>query len=109
EIEAEPFLDATQAGAVGEIEKQGEIENDGRRQDRIAAQEIDLDLHGVAEPAEDVDVVPAFFVVAARRIVVDADLMVNLLVEVRINTRLKNIFERAELGFFLGLERAGIV
>ncbi len=84
EIEAEPFLDATHAGALGEIEEKREVEHDGRGKNRIAAEKIDFDLHGIAEPAEDIDVVPAFFIVTARRIVIDADLVVNLAVEIRI-------------------------
>ena len=71
-------------GLVFEVERTvsegGQIEDDRRRQDRVATQEVDLDLHRVAEPAEDVDVVPAFLVVAARWVVVDADDVVEVLV-----------------------------
>jgi hypothetical protein len=40
------------------------------RQYRVAAQEIDLDLHLVTQPAKNVDVVPAFLIVTVRRVIV---------------------------------------
>ena len=61
-----------------------------RRQDRVAAEEVELDLHRVAEPTDDVDVVPAFLVVAARRVVVDADDVADVPVEVGIQLRLRS-------------------
>src|SRR5213592_3615943 len=54
-VEGQPFLNARQAGARGQVEEQREIEHDRRGQNRIAAQEIDLDLHRIAKPSEDVD------------------------------------------------------
>ena len=71
EVERQPFLNSFHTGTLREIHEQREVEGERRGQDRIAAEEVDLDLHLVAEPAEDVDVIPAFFVVAAGRIVVD--------------------------------------
>src|SRR5262245_41206658 len=49
EVERQPLLDAVHAGALGEVEEQGHVENDGRRQDAVAAQEVDLELHRIAE------------------------------------------------------------
>ncbi len=112
EVEAEPLLNADGAQlrrALGEVEEQHQVERDGRGKDRVAAEEIDLDLHRVAEPAEDVDVVPALFFVAARRIVVDANLVVDVLVEIGIKLGLEDVFERAQLRLFLGLEGLRIV
>src|ERR1700730_4896534 len=112
EVQAEPLLDA-QAAQRGtplrQIEEQYEVEHDGRSENRVATQKVDFDLHGIAEPSEDVDVVPAFFVVTAGRVIVDANLVEDISVEFRIQARLENVFEHAELGFFLGLERARIV
>jgi hypothetical protein len=68
-----------------EVEEEREVEDDGRGQNRVAAEEVDLDLHRVAEPAEDVYVVPALLVVAARRVVVDADDVREVLVELRVD------------------------
>src|SRR5215468_5228803 len=76
QVEAQPLLYAQPpqlVTALCQIEEQHQVKDDWRRQDRIAAQKIHLDLHGIAQPPEDVDVVPALFVIAARRIVVDAD------------------------------------
>ena len=81
--------------ALRQIEEQHQIEHDRRRQNRVAAQEIDLDLHRIAQPSEDIDVVPTFFVIAARRVIVDADLVVNLPVQLGIKLRLQNVLEHA--------------
>src|SRR5438552_5694134 len=51
EIKRQPFLDAVHARAPGEIEKQRQVEDDRRGQNAVAAQEVDLELHRVAEPA----------------------------------------------------------
>src|SRR5579871_6501443 len=100
-VKAQPFLNASHACTLGKIEKQDQIKDYERSQNRVAAQEIDFDLHRIAQPAEDVDVVPALFVVPARRIVVDADLMVNLAIKVRIEFRLQNVLKNSQLRFFL--------
>src|SRR5438270_13046183 len=72
EVKAQPFLNTNSAQSwrsLCEIEEEHQVENDGRGKNRIAAKEVHFDLHGIAEPAENVDVVPSLFVVAARRIV----------------------------------------
>src|SRR6267378_8511148 len=83
-VERQPFLNARQSGAAGEIEEQREIEHDRRREDGIAAQEIDFDLHRIAEPSEDIDVVPPFLIITAGWVVVDPDLVIDLAVELGI-------------------------
>src|SRR6266849_8732023 len=104
EIETQPLLNPAHPRALRQIQEQNQIEHDGRRQNRVAAQEIHLDLHGIAEPSEDVDVVPAFFVVPARRIIIDAHFVVHLAVQHRVELWLQNVFQGAQLRFFLGLE-----
>src|SRR5258708_2530012 len=96
EIERQPFLHALHAGALSEIEEKSQIQNNGRSQDRITAEEVNLDLHLVAEPTKNIDVVPAFFVIAARRIVVDAHNVRKILVELWIDVRLQDVFEHRE-------------
>src|SRR4051812_35488454 len=64
-VEAQPLLDAAQPGALGEVAEQDQVEREWRGEDAVAAEEVDLDLHRVVEPPEDVDVVPTLFVVAA--------------------------------------------
>ena len=76
----------------------------GRGQNRIPAEEVDLDLHRIAEPSEDVDVVPALLGVAARRIVIDPHRVIQILVQLRIELRLQDLVEHAQLGLFLALE-----
>src|SRR5258708_2882456 len=112
EVEAEPFLNPEAAQlrrALCQVEEEHQIEDDRRRKNRVAAQEVHLDLHRVAEPSEDVDVVPTFFVIATRRVIVDTNFVEDIAIELRIQSGLQNVFERSELRFFLGLERAGIV
>src|SRR5262245_44898798 len=65
EIEREPLLYARHPGALGEIEEQYRVEHDRRSENAVAAQEIDLELHRIAQPPNQIDVVPAFFVVTA--------------------------------------------
>ena len=109
EVEGEPLLDAAHAGPLRQVEEQRQVEHQRRGQDRVAAEEIDLDLHRVAQPPEDVDVVPAFLVVAAGRVVVDPHLVVHLAVELGIELRLQDVLQHAELRLFLGLEALGVV
>src|SRR5262249_12461009 len=109
EVEAEPFLHAAHPGTLCEIHKQSEIEHYRSGQDRIAAEKIDLDLHRITELTKDVYIVPALFVVAARRIVVYPHQMREIAVEFGIHFGLKDIFEHRQLRLFFGLERFGIV
>src|SRR5580704_4177739 len=74
EVEAEPLLNAEVLkfrGALREIEEEDEIEGQGGRKDGVAAEEINLNLHAIAEPSEDIDVVPTLFVITARRVIVN--------------------------------------
>src|SRR2546421_10694994 len=109
EVEGEPLLHAFHSGSLCQVEEEREVEDDGRGQDGIAAEEIYLDLHRIAEPAEDVYVVPALFVVSARRIIIDANDVREILVKLWIDFRLKNVFEHRELGLFFSLEGIWIV
>ena len=96
--------------ALREVEEQYEIQHDRRRQNRIAAQEIDLDLHRIAEPSEDVDIVPTLFVITTRRVIVNANLMKDICrTSLGIQLGLQDVVEYAQLRFFLGLERSRIV
>ncbi len=78
EVETQPFLNAAHPGALRQIEEQNQIEHNGRGQNRVAAEKIHFDLHLIPKPAEDVNAVPAFLVVPARRIIIDAHLVMNL-------------------------------
>ena len=89
-VEREPLLDPASARARGEVEEEGEVEDDGCREDRVSAQEVDLDLHGVAHPAEDIDVVPALLSVTAGGIIVNADLVIEVLIELRVDLWLED-------------------
>src|SRR5271157_5145176 len=112
EIEAQPFLNSEAAqlrGALRKVEEEHQVEHDRRRKNRVAAQEVHLDLHRIAEPSEDINVVPTLFVVTARRVIVDADFVENIAVEFGIQSGLQNVLQRSEFRFFLGLKRPGIV
>ena len=108
-VEAQPLLDAEQPGALGQVAEQHQIERQRGGQDRVAAQEVDLQLHRVTEPSEDVDVVPTLLVVATRRVVVDPHLVVHVAVQLREDLGIEDVLEHAELGLLLGLEVVGIV
>jgi hypothetical protein len=109
EEEGQPLLDAVHAAALGQVHQQDQVQDDGGGQDAVAAEEIDLDLHGVAHPAEDVDVVPPFLVVAAGRVVVDPHLVVKVLVQLGVEVRLQDLLQHGQLAGFLGLEGVRIV
>ena len=96
EEEGEETLDATAAGTGGQVAEQAEVEQQRCGKDGVAAEEVDLNLHGIVHPAEDVDVVPSLLVVVARRIVVDAHLVVVLGVFV--------VAVSVEVGLYVGLQ-----
>src|SRR5581483_4024811 len=111
EVEAQPFLNAKSFelfAALGEIHKQYEIKNNGGSQDGIAAQEIDFDLHGITQPSEDVDIVPTLFVITTRRIIVNANLMGEIAIQVGVKIGLKNVLQNGQFRFFFRLERSWI-
>src|SRR5438874_10486613 len=96
EVKAQPFLNtyATQLrGAFRQIEEEYEIQHNRRCENRITAEEIHLDLHGIAEPSKDVDIVPALFVVTARRVIVNANLVRELAIELRVKVWLQNVLQ----------------
>ena len=103
-VEAQPLLDAAHTRPLREVGEQHEVERERGGEDRVAAQEVDLQLHRVTEPAEDVDVVPTLFVITARRVVVNADLVGEFAVKFRIKLGLQDVFQHRQLGLFLGLE-----
>ena len=66
-------------------------------------------MHGVSEPAEYVEVVPTFLVVATGRVVVDADLVAIAFVQFRIEVGLEDVFEHREFALLFGPERLRVV
>src|SRR5262249_50668433 len=46
EVEGQPLLDPGEARPPREIQEQRQVEHHGSRQDRVAAEEVQLDLHG---------------------------------------------------------------
>src|SRR3981081_2305809 len=91
EIEAEPLLNAepSQLGAAfSKIQKKHQVQHNRRGQDGVAAQKIHLDLHGIAQPSEDIDIVPTFFIVTTRWVVIDAYLVEYIAVKIGIQSRL---------------------
>src|ERR1700722_5776135 len=83
-IKAKPFLN-TQIlqfrWARGEVEKEHQIQGNRRSQNGTPGQEIALVLHRIAEPTEDVDVVPTLFVITSWRIIVNPHLVIDILVK----------------------------
>ena len=96
-VERQPLLNAAEAGTLCKVGVQDEVECERRSKNRVAAQEVDLDLHGVAHPANDVDVVPTFFVVATWWVVVDAHLVEHIAVQLGVVGRVENVFKYTEL------------
>ena len=76
EEEREETLDTTTACTGSEVAEQAEVEQQRCGKDGVAAEEVNLNLHGVVHPTEDVNGIPSLLVVVAWRIVVDAHLVV---------------------------------
>ena len=79
-IKRQPFLDTLHTGTRCQIQKQDQIQYQGGGQDTVATQKIHFDLHRVAQPSEDVDIIPALLIIPPRRVIVYSDFMVNILV-----------------------------
>src|SRR5215211_1644691 len=109
EVEREPLLDTPHPRSLGQVQKQRQVEHEGRGEDRVARQEVYLYLHRVAQPAEDVYVVPALLGVAAGWVVVDLHQVRYLAVELGVEVGLQDIFQHGELGDFLGLQASFVV
>src|SRR5215510_13426021 len=52
EIKRQPFLRTAEAFALGQVHEQDQVEQQRSRQNAVATEEIDLQLHRIAEPAE---------------------------------------------------------
>lgn len=109
EIEGEPFLDAVEVGALSEVHEECEVECDRGGEDGVTAEEIDFDLHGVSEPTEDIDVIPAFFGIATGGIIFDTDFVIVIAVEFGECFCIEDVFCDGEFGDFFCLERTGII
>ena len=111
EEEAQEALGAVTASTGCKVAQQSEVEQQWSCKDRVAAEEVNLNLHRITHPSEDVDVVPTFLVIVARWIVVDANLVVILgvlivavNVEVWLILWLQDSLQGRELAHLLGVE-----
>src|SRR5580704_3406184 len=107
EIKTQPLLNAKTTklrATLRQVHEQNQVKHNGRGQNGIPTKKIHLDLHRVPEPAEDVDIVPALFVVAAGWVIVYADFMSEITVEIGVEFWLQNVFQNRELRLFLGLK-----
>ena len=109
EEEAEESLDTIASCSLSYIAKKHEVETERSCKDRVAAEEVDLDLHGIAHPTEDVDVVPAFLVVVARGIIIYSYLVEIILVKVGLFFRHEDTFESRKFTYLLGTEVGGLI
>src|SRR5215207_5042074 len=109
EVEREPLLDAPHPSPLRQVQEQRQVEDYGRGEDRVPTQEVDLYLHWVAEPTEDVYVVPALLGVAAGRVVVDLDQVGDLPVELGVELGLQDAPQHGELGDLLALEAPRVI
>src|SRR5215510_6009502 len=57
EVERQPLLNPRHAGAFGEIKEERRIHHNRRCKDAVAAEEVDLELHRIAKPSDQIDVV----------------------------------------------------
>src|SRR5439155_21937432 len=109
EVEGQPLLNAAETTALRQVEEEHQVEDEWSRQDTIAAQEIHLDLHGIIEPAKNIDVIPAFLIIPTWFVVMDVHLVLVLAVEILVQFRLQNVFEHRQFAALLGAEGVRIV
>src|SRR4030095_5312326 len=57
EIETQPFLYSAHPAALRKVEEKYKVKDNRRGEDAISTEEIDFNLHRVAEPTIDIDVV----------------------------------------------------
>src|SRR4051812_19976056 len=109
EVETQPFLNALHPATLCQVEKQHQVQHQRSGENAVAAEKVDLDLHRIAQPSEDVDVVPTFFIVASWRVVMNPDLVVEIPIEIGVKLRLKDLVKDGKLAFFLSLERFRVI
>src|SRR5215204_167880 len=109
EVEGEPLLDTAHPGPVREVHKEGEVQDYRGGEDRVAGKEVYLDLHRVAQPPEDVNVVPALLGIAARGVVVDLDDVRDVSVELGVLLGVEDALKDRELTDLLALEALLVV
>ena len=76
--EAEEALCAKASCTCCKVAEQAEVETQWSSEDRVAAKEVNLYLHWIAHPSEDVDVIPSFLIVVAWWVIVDTHLVIIL-------------------------------
>ncbi len=109
EIKRKPLLDAPHFSPLSKVHEQEQIQDQRSCKDAVLAQEINLDLHRVPEPAEDIDAVPALFVVSLGRVIVDGHLVIEVPVKLRIHLGLQNGVQDRKFARLFGLERILVI
>ena len=109
EEEAQEPLYAASSCTCCEVYQQYEIETNGSRQYGVSTEEVYLYLHGIAHPAEDIDIIPRLLVVVAWRVVVYAYLMIIVAIEVGLVLGLQYCLKGRELAHLLCTEVCGLV
>ncbi len=99
---AELLLHPALAALLSEVDEAGQLEDQRRGEDGVAALEVDLHLHPLAEEADEVDGVPGFLLVTARPVVVDAH-------DVVLDRVAQDLVEHLALGRQLARQRCGVV
>lgn len=104
EEEAQEALRAITSLASSEVGKEHEVEQQRSGKNRVAAKEVDLYLHGIAHPSEDINIIPSLLIIVAGRIVIDANLVVIVRVEIGLFVGLENAFQGRKFRNFLCVE-----
>ena len=104
EEETQEALDTEASCASGEVAEEHEVEAERSGEDGVAAEEVNLNLHWIAHPAKDIDIVPALFVVVAGWVVVDAHFVIVAAVEVGLSFGNEDRLESGEFAHLFGVE-----
>ena len=102
--EAEEALRTIATLTCSKVREQYEVEQERSSKNRVTTEEIDLYLHRITHPTENINVIPTFLIVVTRRVVIDTYLVVVIGVKIRLFVSYENAFKRRKLRYFLGME-----
>lgn len=81
--ETQETLDTKTSCTCSQVTQQYKVQAQRSSKNRITAKEINLNLHWIPHPSEDINIIPTFFIIITRRIVIDTYFMIVVCIQVR--------------------------
>ena len=70
---------------------------------------IQKTMHRITHPSENINIIPSFFVVITRRIIVDTYFMIVVRIQIRLFLRFQNRFQRRKLTYLFRMEISRLI